>query len=119
MHSREKSGQEEKVLDFLHQAAKAYQPHGEDRDIVLEIACTDMGKSYQLVLGKETCQVRTEGFLGSTARAEATYSLLRELLLGQKSPAVALLTGRLKISGEARLLKRLEDFFPGLALGEG
>jgi putative sterol carrier protein len=106
------------ALAFLHRVASCYRPRGSDQDIILEACFTDIHKSFQLVLGRESCAVLTEGFRPFTARAEAAYPVFEEILRGKKSPALAILRGRVKVTGDLRVLKEIEDFFPGLKVGE-
>ncbi len=106
------------ALAFLHRAALVYRPRGNHEDIVLEVCFPDLNKSFQLVLGRESCTVLTEGFRPFTARAEAAYPVFEEILRGKKSPAFAILRGRVKVTGDLVVLKDIEDFFPGLKLGE-
>ncbi len=106
--------QEKAALAFLHRAASVYKPHQGPEDIVLEVHFTDIHKTYQMVLGKQSCAVVTEGFRPYTARAEAAYPLFEDLIYGRKNPAMALIKGQIKTKGDLRILKKLEDFFPGL-----
>jgi len=105
---------ENTALQFLHNAASVYKPHKGPEDIVLEIFFTDIQKTYQMVLGKQSCAVLTEGFRPFAARAEATYPVFEDMVKGRKSPAMALIKGQVKIKGDLRILKKLEDYFPGL-----
>ena len=106
------------ALAFLHRAASVYRPREGYWDTVLEICFTDLKMSFQLVLGRERCTVLTEGFRPFTARAEAAYPVFEEIVSGKKSPAMAILRGRMKVTGELRVLKDMEDLFPGLKVGE-
>ncbi len=105
---------ESAALAFLSKAASVYKPHKGPEDIVLEICFTDLQKTYQLVLGKQSCEVLTEGFRPFTARAEAAYPIFEDMVMGRKSPVMALLKGQVKTKGDLRVLKRLEEFFPGM-----
>ncbi len=111
MHLAEK---ENAALAFLHKAASVYKPRAGYEGIVLEICFTDLQKTYQMVLGNRSCTVLTEGFRPFAARAEATYPVFEDMAKGRKSPAMALLKGQVKTKGDLRILKKLEDFFPGL-----
>ncbi len=109
---------EKAALAFLHRAASVYKPHRGPGDIVLEMYFTDIQKTYQMVLGQESCAVLTDHFRPFSARAEASYPVFEEMAKGTKSPAMALLKGQVKTKGDLRILKRLEDFFPGLKAEE-
>ncbi len=109
---------ENTALRFLNRAASVYNPHNGPEDIVLEIFFTDIQKTYQMVLGKESCTVLTEGFRPFDARAEAAYPVFEDMAKGRKSPAMELIKGHVKTKGDLRILKKLEDFFPGLEAGK-
>ena len=112
-HSRV-AEKESAALAFLSRAAAVYKPHKGPEDIVLEICFTDLQKTYQMVLGKQSCALVKEGFRTYTARAEAAYPIFEDMVKGRKSPAMALIKGQVKTKGDLRVLKRLEDFFPGM-----
>ncbi len=105
---------ENAALTFLNKAASVYKPRAGYEDIVLEICFTDIQKTYQMVLGKQSCAVLKEGFRPYAARAEATFPVFEDMAKGRKSPAMALIKGQVKTKGDLRILKKLEDFFPGL-----
>ena len=105
---------ENAALAFLYRAASVYKPRAGYEDIVLEICFTDLQKTYQMVLGTKSCTVLTENFSPFAARAEAAYSVFEDMVKGRKSPAMALLKGQVKTKGDLKILKKLEDFFPGL-----
>ena len=111
MHPADK---ENAALAFLHKAASVYRPLAGYEDTVLEICFADLRKTYQLVLGIRSCTVLTEGFRPFAARAEATYPVFEDMLKGRKSPAMALIKGQVKTKGDLKILKKLEEFFPGL-----
>ena len=105
---------ENTALRFLNRAASVYKPHKGPEDIVLEIFFTDIQKTYQMVLGKVSCTVLKENFRPYAARAEATYPVFEDMAKGRKSPAMELIKGHVKTKGDLRILKKLDDFFPGL-----
>ncbi len=108
------SEMENAALLFLQRAASCYVPQPGIPDTVLEVYFTDLCKTYQLALGPTGCTVLTEAFLPFTARAETAYPVFADLIGGRKSPAMALLKGQVKTKGDLRILKRLEELFPGL-----
>jgi putative sterol carrier protein len=105
---------ENAALKFLNRAASVYKPHQGPKDIVLEIYFTDIQRAFQMVLGKESCTVLTEGFLPFDARAEAAYPVFEDMAKGRKSPAMELIKGHVKTKGDMRILKKLDEYFPGL-----
>jgi len=110
--------QEKAAMAFMYKAAKVYNPHKGEHDIVLEAYFTDIDKTYQLVLTKSECTILTEGFRPYTARAEAAYPIFEDLIKGRKNPAIALLKGHIKAKGDLKVLKRLDEYFPGLEAEE-
>ena len=108
------SEQEKAAMVFMHRAAAAYRPHNGEADIILEAYFTDIHKTYQLVLTRTDCILLTEGFRPYTARAEASYPIFEDLIKGRRNPAMALLKGQVKAKGDLKVLKRLEEYFPGL-----
>lgn len=105
---------ESAALAFLNKAASVYKPHEGIEDIVLEICFADLQKTYQMVLGRQGCAVVTEGFLPFTARVEADYPVFEDMVKGRRSPVMAIIMGQVKTQGDLRVLKKLEDFFPGM-----
>jgi hypothetical protein len=74
---REKAADEIKdnASRLLRQMSAIYKPHGKDKEVVFEFYFTDMGKTYQLILGKTKCVFKDENIGPYTARIETSFEI--------------------------------------------
>lgn len=104
----------EESLSFTRQMAAMYRPaayNGHDR--VVELYYTDIGRAYQMVMGKEKCTVLTDGFMPYTTRIETPYTLWRAISRGEASGSEALTQGQYRVLGDLELMMRWGTFFLG------
>jgi len=109
--SLDNSTPKDKSYPFLRQMAALYNSDLYIKDIVLEMHFTDLGKTYQLLLGKEKCTVATEKFVPYTTRIETTFELWNEISEGKVDGSEALLKRRYKVLGDFDIMMKLDDFF--------
>ena len=82
---------------------------GEDR--VLEMNFTDIGNSYQILLGKEGSEVHTDGSLATTTRIDTPFEVWKSISRGEMSAVEALGNGLFTVSGDFSLMMNWNKFF--------
>lgn len=109
---RKTGEKEEESLTFTRQMAALYRKDAWDgKDRVLEISYTDLGRAYQILLGKEGSRVCTDGSLSATTRIETSYTLWRRIAEGEVDGAQALAEQRYRVKGDFSLMTKWDDFF--------
>lgn len=103
---------------FLRQMAALYQSDGHTKDMVLEMYFTDLGKTYQLLLGKEKCTVKTEDFSPYTTRIETSFETWLKISKGEIDGAEALMNHLYKVLGDFSVMTRMDELF-GSGKGSG
>ena len=102
---------EDEAGRLLRQMSVIYKPHGQDKEIVLEFYFTDIGKTYQLVLGKTKCAVKTEGFSSVAARIETSFEVWSLISAGKLSGKEALFQHKYRVTGDfAAFMKGMDCF---------
>lgn len=96
---------------FLQSMSILYNPDMYTKDMVLEMHFTDLNKTYQLLLGKKECILKTESFLPYTTRIETPFSLWRQISEGTTDGSEALMKKQYKVLGDFDLLLKMNDFF--------
>lgn len=96
---------------FLRQMAALYHPDGHTKEIILEMYFTDLGKAYQLLLGKEKCTVKTEDFSPYTTRIETSFETWLKISKGEIDGAEALMNHLYKVLGDFSVMTRMDELF--------
>lgn len=105
---------------FLRQMAALYHPDGHTKDLVLEMHFTDLGKTYQLMLGKEKCTVKKEDFSPYTTRIETSFETWLKISKGEIDGAEALMNHLYKVLGDFSVMTRMDELFgSGIPPGPG
>ena len=95
---------------FLRQMAALYDSSMFIKDIVFEMHFTDLNKTYQLLLEKETCTVKAEDFLPYTTRIEIPFTLWLQFSEG-KTNGSEYEKDSYKVFGDTEILLKLKSFF--------
>lgn len=112
--SRESGEKEDESLVFTRQMAALYNKGSFDgTNRVLEICYTDLGKTYQLLLGKEDCKVFTDGSLKSTTRIDTPWETWCAIARGELRGDEALAKQLYRVTGDFSLMIRWDHFFGG------
>lgn len=99
---------------FTKQMAATYNPATFDgTERVFEIYYTDVGARYQLVMGKERCEVRSADFVPYTTRVETPLTVWKDISKGVYSGEQAMMEGKYKTLGDLKLLMSWEQSFGG------
>ena len=95
---------------ILRQMAALYDPGMFRKNMVFEIHFTDLNKTYQLLLEKEDCIVKTEDFLPYTARIEIPFTSWLQLS-DEKNNSPEYDKKEYKVFGDSEALSELKNFF--------
>ena len=96
---------------LLRQMSVIYKPHGNDKDIVFEFNFTDLGKTYQLVLGRKTCVFKDTGLLPYTLRIETPFETWNVISQGKLDGKEALFQHKFTVKGEFPAIEYLTSCF--------
>lgn len=112
--SKESGEKEDDTLIFTRQMAALYNKNSYDgKDRVLDICYTDLGKAYQLLLGKEGCKVLTENFLTPTTRIDTPWDVWCAIARNELRGDEALAKQLYRVTGDFSLMIRWDHFFGG------
>ena len=96
---------------FLQQMAALYDSSMFTENIVFEMYFTDLNKTYQLLLEKETCVVKTEDFLPYTTRIEIPFTLWLQFSEGKTNSSENVEGEEYKVFGNRETLLKIKSFF--------
>jgi len=122
---------------LLRQMSVIYKPHGKDTDIVFEFCFTDLppspkgegtppdlppspkgegsplvlGRTYQLVLGKEKCTFKDADFLPYTLRIETPFETWNAISQGKIDGKEALFRHKYSVKGDFPAIEYLTECF--------
>lgn len=115
-----KTGEKESdTLIFTRQMAALYKAESwPGHDLVLEMAYTDVGERYQLVLGQKGSSVLTDGFLPATTTVETPVTVWRAISAGEISGSQALMEHKYRVTGDFDLLLKWDTYFIGTDTGD-
>ena len=108
-----KSGEkEDPVLTFTRQMAALYNKDSFDqKERVLEIRYTDLGKAWQIVLGKDGSTVLDAGSREATTVIETPWDVWQSIARGEIRGDAALAKGMYRVTGDFSLMIHWDDFF--------
>jgi len=110
--SRESGEREDESLIFTRQMAALYDRGSYDgTDRVLEICYTDLGKTYQILLGRDGSEVRTDGSLTATTRIETPWKVWLSVAAGEIRGDAALAQGLYRVKGDFSLMMNWDKYF--------
>lgn len=99
-------------LTFTRQMAALYNPGSFDgKERVLEICYTDLGKTYQILLGASGSTVFTDGSRKATTRIDTPWEVWTAISRGELRGDAALAEGKYRVSGDFDLMIRWDTFF--------
>lgn len=109
----EQSGEKtEESLVFTRQMAALYNIDTySGKDLVLQMDYTDIGKSYQIVLGRDGSRVLTEDFRKPTTTIETAYTLWKSIAEGEISGEEALMQQKYRVRGDFNLMIHWDRYF--------
>jgi len=96
---------------LLRQMSVIYKPHGKDKDIVFEFYFTDLGKTYQLVLGKKNCVFKDTELLPYTMRIESSFETWNAISEGKFDGKEALFQHKYAVKGDFSAIEYLTACF--------
>ena len=98
---------------ILRQMAVFYDSGAFTDNIVFELYFTDLDKTYQLLLEKEDCIVKTGDFLPYSTRLEIPFTLWLRFSNSEESASESLENDGYKVFGDPETLLKLNNFFHG------
>lgn len=109
----EKTGERaDDSLIFTKQMAALYRKEAyPGKDLVVEMCYTDVGKTYQILLGKDGSKVFTDNSKTSTTRIETPFTVWKSIAMGEISGAEALMKSMYKVKGDFNLMLHWDDYF--------
>lgn len=112
--SKESGEKGDDTLIFTRQMAALYNKKSYDgKDRVLEICYTDLGKTYQLLLGKDGCKVFTDGSLTPTTWIDTPWDVWCAIAQNELRGDEALAKQLYRVTGDFSLMIRWDHFFGG------
>lgn len=102
---------QDRSRSFIRQMAAIYNPEGYVKDIVIEIFFTDLDKTYQLVLGREKCIVKTDNFVPYTTRIETSFELWLKISEGKINGAEAMMKKQYRVLGSFDTMLKMDEYF--------
>lgn len=109
---RESGEKEPYDLIFTRQMAALYNKDAYDgKDRVLEMHYTDLGNTYQILLGKDGSKVYTDGKFAATTHIDTSFEVWSAISRGEMSGAEALGNGMYTVSGDFSLMIDWDRFF--------
>ena len=107
-------------LIFTRQMAALYNKASyEGKDRVLEMHYTDLGTSYQILLGKDGSTVVTDGSLTTTTRIDTPFDVWVSISRGEMSGQEALGKGLYSVTGDFSLMMYWGRYFGGSGASTG
>ncbi len=114
--SKESGEKEADDLVFTRQMAALYNKNAYDgKDRVLEICYTDLGTTYQILLGKDGSKVITDGSLNPTTRIDTPFTVWASISRGEIGGAEALGKQMYTVSGDFSLMIDWDKFFGSMS----
>jgi Multimeric flavodoxin WrbA len=93
------------ALRFTQQMAATYNPSSFDgTQRILEMHYTDVDATYQLMMGKEQCEVKDNEFVKYTTRVETPLTVWQDISQGKYSGEEAMMDGKYRTFGDLKLL---------------
>jgi len=109
----EKSGDtSDESLVFTRQMAALYNKSAfSGKEKILEMVYTDIGKRYQILLGKDGSTVITENFKTPTTVIETPYTLWQAIASGEEHGEAALMQQKYRVKGDFDLMIQWDKYF--------
>ncbi len=109
---KETGEKQEETMVFTRQMAALYNQNSfSGKEKVLQMDYTDVGRQYQLILGKYGCQVISENFRPYTTCIETPYTVWKDIAAGNISGEAALMQGKYRVKGDFSLMISWDDYF--------
>ena len=99
-------------FSFTKQMAALYKTSSyPGKDIVLEMAYTDVGRSYQIVLKKDGYEVLKDNFKEYTTKIETPFTVWKDIAAGKISGTQAMMKKLYSVQGDFDLMLHWDDYF--------
>ncbi|RRD95331.1 flavodoxin family protein [Clostridiales bacterium COT073_COT-073] len=103
---------EDESLSFTRQMAALYnKANYPGYDIILEMNYTDIGKTYQITLGKDGSTISQQSSSHYTTRINTPYSVWRAISKGEMAGADALMKRLYQVEGDFEVMIHWDEYF--------
>lgn len=117
---KEGGEKESDTLIFTRQMAATYRKESyAGRERVLEMYYTDVDECYQIVMGKDGSEVRTDGSKAFTTRIETPVTVWRSIAAGEIRGDEAMMKQLYKVKGDFNLMLNWDQCFGSAETGGG
>lgn len=97
---------------FTKQMAALYNKESyKGKDIVLEMDYTDVGKKYQVILGRDGSETIKDNFREYTTRIETPFTVWKDIAAGKMSGTEAMMKRLYRVEGDFNLMVNWEKYF--------
>ena len=118
--NKETGEKEPEDLTFTRQMAALYNKNSyKGKDRVLEICYSDVGRTYQILLGKNGSEVYTDNSLKATTHIETPFDVWKSISRGELGGAEALGKKLYTVTGDFSLMMDWDKIFGSNAVGTG
>ena len=118
--NKETGEKEAEDLTFTRQMAALYNKNSyKGKDRVLEMRYTDVGRTYQILLGKNGTEVYTDNSLKATTCIETPFEVWKSISRGELGGAEALGEKLYTVTGDFSLMMDWDKIFGSNAVGTG
>ncbi len=118
--NKETGEKEPEDLTFTRQMAALYNKNSyKGKDRVLEMRYTDVGRTYQILLGKNGSEVYTDKSLKATTHIETPFDVWKSISRGELGGAEALGKKLYTVTGDFSLMMDWDKIFGSNAVGTG
>ena len=118
--NKETGEKEPEDLTFTRQMAALYNKNSyKGKDRVLEICYSDVGRTYQILLGKNGSEVYTDNSRKATTHIETPFDVWKSISRGELGGAEALGKKLYTVTGDFSLMMDWDKIFGSNAVGTG
>ncbi|MDR0616826.1 MAG: SCP2 sterol-binding domain-containing protein, partial [Synergistaceae bacterium] len=102
---------------FTRQMAALYNKANHDKDRVIEMNYTDIGKRYQIRLTKDGANVSAENLTTADTTINTPFSVWQAIAKGEIEGSAALLQGKYTVTGNFSLMLKWDELFGAVTPG--
>ena len=97
--------------NFMKFMKNGYNLKSYKKDKIIEFYFTNLDETYQLILTKDKCILKTNNFIPYTTRIESSLELWKDICDGKVNGAEALMKRKYKVKGNLATLIKMHEYF--------
>ncbi|MDR3063135.1 MAG: NAD(P)H-dependent oxidoreductase [Methanobrevibacter sp.] len=102
----------EESYRFMKQMAAIYNKGTvEEGEVIIEIYFTDLEKTYQIHLSKNSSKLKVKGFKEYNTRIETSFQLWKDISEGKVNGAKAMIDKKYRVLGDFNTMLKMDDYF--------